>query len=265
MKKTRIIGLGCTTALALGLMANSAGVAEHQGKDRTGAPGSQPACTECHNGGTFSPQPSLMLTDLEETTDFMFYLPGQTMRLTFTVNASNSPAGFGLQATALLADNSNAGTFSNPSANAQLENVGGRHIVEHNDLSASNTFTVDWTAPPAGSGEVTVYYASLAANGNGGTAGDSYAGGSMTFGEGASTAICGPDCRAEDDAPVVRAGALEWTSNTVEHLQAFSVNGQLLGTWTLQPGFNRLDIAKVPSGLVIFATEGGRVARIWNP
>lgn len=265
MKKTRIIGLGCTTALALGLMANSAGVAEHQDKDRTGAPGSQPACTQCHSGGNFAPQPMVMLTDLEETTDFIFYLPGQTMRLVFTVNASNSPSGFGLQATALLADNSNAGTFSNPSANAQLENVGGRHIVEHNDLSASNTFTVDWTAPAAGSGDVTVYYASLAANGNGGTAGDSFAGGSMTFTEGAATAICGPDCRFEDAAPAVRSGALEWTTNAAEHLQAFSVNGRLLGAWNLQPGLNRLDVSSLPSGLVLFAAEGGRVARIWNP
>lgn len=265
MRKTRATGWGCTVGLAFALMANSAGVAEHQNKDRTGAPGSQPACTQCHNGGTFAPQPWVMLTDLEETTDFMFYLPGETMRLRFTIGASGNPAGYGLQATALLADNTNAGSFSNPSANAQLEDVAGRHIVEHNDLSAPNVFAVDWVAPPAGSGPVTVYFAALAANGNGGTAGDAFAGGSVTFAEGVASAMCDPECRPEGSDPVLRDGELVWNAEAAGGVQAFSVSGRLLGTWRVQEGLNRLPVEGLPSGLVLFASERGRVARIWNP
>lgn len=265
MKKTRRFSIGCTGLLALGLMANSAGVAEHQGKDRTGAPGSDQPCSQCHSGGAFSPQPVAMLLDVDETTEFTFYLPGETMRLRFEVNASSSPAGYGLQATALLSDNSNAGTFSNPSANGQLEDVAGRHFFEHNDLSASNTFTVDWTAPEAGSGPVTVYFASLAANGNGGTAGDGFGGGSLVIQEGASTAICGPDCDAPTGDPVVRDGGVEWTVNSVTSVQAFNLNGQLLQTWTLRPGHNRLMMNTLPTGHLILTGEGGHVVRLWNP
>ena len=265
MKKTRIAGVGCTVVLALGLLGNSDGVAEHQGKDRTGAPGSQPACTQCHNGGNFAPQPSVMLTDLEETTDFLAYLPGQTMRLIFTVSASNAPAGYGFQATALLASNANAGTFSNPSSNAQLQNVGGRHIVEHNALSASNQFTVDWTAPAAGSGPVTVYYASLAANGNGGTAGDAFAGGSMTFIEGTATSICGPDCLTSSANPTLLDGEVQWEVPTAEYVQAFSADGRLLGSWSLRPGLNRMDISALPTGIVLFVSDKGKVQRFWKP
>jgi hypothetical protein len=76
----------------------------------------------------------------------------------------------------------NAGTFSNPSANTQLEDVQGLHIFEHNAASQSNTFMVDWTAP-VGGGDVTVYASGLAAAGSSGTSGDQYAGASLTIPE----------------------------------------------------------------------------------
>ena len=38
------------------LMANSSGVAHQQNKDRTGAPGSDNTCQQCHGGGNFNPQ-----------------------------------------------------------------------------------------------------------------------------------------------------------------------------------------------------------------
>lgn len=265
MKKTQLLAIGCTGLLAVALMANSAGVAEHQGKDRTGAPGSDQPCSQCHNSGSFSPQPVVYLTDVEETTEFTFYLPGETMRLRFEVGSASGAAGFGLQATALLSDNSNAGTFSNPSANGQLEDVAGRHIFEHNDLSGSNTFTVDWTAPPAGSGPVTVYVASLAANGNGGTAGDGFGGGSLVISEGASVSVCGPDCGVALEAPEVRNGAVEWTTDQSSTVQAFNLGGQLVHTWTLRPGANRLPLHEMPDGHLILTGADGRVLRVWNP
>lgn len=257
------MAVGCTSLLALGLMGNSDGVAEHQGKDRTGAPGSNQPCTQCHSGGAYTLSPQVWLMDTDETTEYIAYLPGETMRLTFNVISTGMPAGYGLQATALLSDNSNAGTFINPSANGQLENVGGRHIFEHNDLSTSNTFKVDWTAPPAGSGPVTVYFATLGANGNGGTAGDSYAGGSITFEEGAATAICGPDCTALP-APTVRTGQLEWHAAQPVTLQAFNMAGQALQSWNLRPGLNALNLEELPQGALIFAADDGQVFRFLN-
>ena len=206
-----------------------------------------------------------MLTDVDETTDFAIYLPGQTMRFLFTVGASGNPSGFGFQATVLLDDNSNAGTFTNPSANAQLENVGGRHIVEHNDLSASNVFTVDWIAPAAGSGDVTVYYSMLAANGNGGTSGDSYSGGSITFAEGTVSAVCRPESHALSEGGQIQGQFLTWNTPASTQLHAFNLQGQWTSVWRLEPGINRIPLSDLPKGFVILSTDTGRGMRIWNP
>lgn len=265
MKKSEILAAWCAALLAVALMSNSDGVAEHQGKDRTGAPGSQPPCTQCHSNGSFSVNPNVMLTDLDEATDFTVYLPGQTMRLVFTISATGNPSGFGFQATALLANNANAGTFINPSANAQLENVGGRHIVEHNDLSPSNVFTVDWIAPEAGSGAVTVYYSTLAANGNGGTSGDSFSGGSMTFAEGTVSAICASECTNSADGGQIKDQALLWNSSVAGQLHAFNLQGQWSGSWRLAHGTNRIPLSELPKGFVILSTDSGQGLRIWNP
>ena len=74
-------------------------------------------------------------------------MPNTEYYVEFTVGATGSPAGYGFQATAVFANGSNAGTFIDCTSNAQLEDVGGRHIVEQNDLSPSNTFGLYWGAP----------------------------------------------------------------------------------------------------------------------
>lgn len=187
MNKTRIILMGCMGVAVLGFLGNHNGVAEQQNKDRTGAPGSQPVCSACHSGGNFDVSPFVMLTDLDNTTEFMTYAPGETYLMHFILNEGTGNAeGFGLQSTVIDASGASVGSFSNPSANGQLEFANNRNIFEQNDLSTSNTFTVEWTAPAAGAGEVTVYYAGIAANGNGGTAGDALFTGNMSWAEGAS-------------------------------------------------------------------------------
>ena len=184
---TKLISIGCITALALGLMAHHNGVAEQQNKDRTGAPGSQPVCSACHSGGNFNVEPFVMMTDLENTTEFTTYTPGETYLLQIILNeTTGGAAGFGFQSTVVDGAGTSVGNFSNPSSNGQLEFAGGRDIFEHNDLSSSNTFTVEWTAPAAGTGDVTLYFAGIAANGNGGTGGDALYTGQASWAEGAS-------------------------------------------------------------------------------
>jgi len=189
--RTRISAAGCTALLAgaaLLLTSHHNGVAEQQNKDRTGAPGSDPVCTACHNGSNFAPTSSIALLDAATGEAVSAYVPGADYVLKFSVAAgSGAPGGYAFQATSLLADLSNGGSFSSPSANAQLESVGGRHIVEHNDLSDAPEFTVTWTAPEAGSGPVSVYMSGMAANGNGANSGDGYDGAQAVFAEAAAT------------------------------------------------------------------------------
>ena len=187
MVRTTIVFFGCLATAIFFLTSHHNGVAEQQNKDRTGAPGSQPICSACHSGGNFDVSSFVMMTDLQNTTEFNAYSPGETYLLHFILNeGSGGAAGFGFQSTLIDSNGNSAGTFSNPSANGQLENVNSRHIFEHNDLSAANTFTVQWTAPVAGTGDVTAYFAGIAANGNGGTGGDAVYSGSMSWPEGSS-------------------------------------------------------------------------------
>ena len=83
--------------------------------------------------------------------------------LNIIVNTSNGDAPrFGMQSTAVDANGENAGSFNNPSSNAQLGSVNDRHIFEHSGASSTNTFSVNWTSPSEG-GNVTFYAAGLAA------------------------------------------------------------------------------------------------------
>ena len=122
-------------------MSHHNGVAEQQNKDRTGAPGSQQVCTACHSGGTYSVTPSIAVyANPGLGTPVQTFMPNTEYYVEFTVGATGAPDGYGFQATAVFANGSNAGTFIDCTSNAQLEDVGGRHIVEQNDLSPSNTF-----------------------------------------------------------------------------------------------------------------------------
>ena len=115
---------------------------------------------------------TIEVTHPDSTGAVTAYLPGTEYVLNITVNTSNgTAAAYGMQSTAVDASGNNAGTFSAPSSNAQLESLEGRHIFEHGQASSGNTFSATWLAPSSG-GDVTFYASGIAANGNGGTGGD---------------------------------------------------------------------------------------------
>ena len=165
--KRNLFLYGTLAVGAMVFLANSSGVAEQQGSNRTGEPGTDPTCTQCHNGGDFGTMTSIEVTHPDSTGAVSAYLPGTEYVLNITVNTSNGTApAHGMQSTAVDANGNNAGTFSAPSSNAQLESVDGRHIFEHSQASSSNTFTATWLSPTIG-GDVTFYASGLAVNGNG--------------------------------------------------------------------------------------------------
>jgi hypothetical protein len=103
------------------------------------------------------------------------YVPGTTYTITLT--GTHSGVGkFGFELTAEDNANSKVGTFVITDATqTQLKNGG--NAVTHTGAGTSpsgnaKTWTVDWTAPSAGTGDVGFYAAFNAANGNGNTAGD---------------------------------------------------------------------------------------------
>ena len=137
----RFLILG-TGVLGLALMSSSSGVAEQQAS-RTGEPERPTHATNARRGqlrrhdGDQRAGPN---TGSEVTE----YLPGEQYVLEVAIGGS-SPR-FGMQATAVDAAGGNAGTFSNPSSNTQLEDVAGRHIFE--PIPPRRSTPSRWTGRP---------------------------------------------------------------------------------------------------------------------
>ena len=148
-----LLSLGVLVALSATLVSNSNGVAHQQNKDRTGAPGSDATCKQCHAGGSYAPtvEVDLAISDMVGVPE---YTPGATHTIWITVAGSGNPAGFGVHGTAVLENGANAGSFTDQASDdcIYLDQVEGRHIFEQNDLCEDGFFMVEWTAPPAGSG-----------------------------------------------------------------------------------------------------------------
>lgn len=159
-------------ALAFLFLNSSGGVANVQGLDRTGSPLSGNPCSQCHSGGSFSAAADLTINDAQGNV-VSSYIPGETYVLTYEISASGASS-YGMQAVALLSDNSNAGNLSNTSSNARVSLLNNIRYLEQNASSSSNIFTAEWTAPAAGSGSVNFYGSALAANGNSTSSGDQY-------------------------------------------------------------------------------------------
>jgi hypothetical protein len=153
------------------------GVSSDNGKaGATGAPGEN-NCTNCHagtavNGGSGS------ITITSDNLNNWEYVPGQTYNFSVTVSEANrSLFGFGIEA--LQSSGANGGTL-NSGIGSSIKNatVGGnsrRNVVHQLNAgtgAGSHTFNFTWVAPTSNIGDVTLYTAGVAANGNGSDTGD---------------------------------------------------------------------------------------------
>jgi uncharacterized protein (TIGR03437 family) len=150
----------------------------------TGAPGDQ-TCTSCHAGAVNSGGGKVEVTFPAS----LVYTPGEKQRLRVTVTGPNSRR-WGFQATARLASderNGQAGTFTPVDAATQVlcDSGGARpaggacpaatpvEFIEHTPSgTGSSTFVFDWTPPASNAGNVSIYVAGNAANGDGTNRGD---------------------------------------------------------------------------------------------
>lgn len=123
----------------------------------------------CHSGGANGVTP--VLSGLPTT-----YTPATTYSLSVGMTGSPQSGGFNLAV--------NKGTLSNPSSAAQVSSSGFQ--ATHNTWT-STSWTVDWTAPVAGSGAVQVNLAVLHGNNGKNTAGDLYGTSSTSVSEDVNT------------------------------------------------------------------------------
>ena len=168
------------------LMNNSNGPGEEQDADRTGSPLSSGACNVagCHDDGVFNPSVSIEL--LKDNLPVDKYQPGETYDMKVTITASQgTPSGYGFQAVALSSNDESAGAWSDiPAGMHSITLSNNRTYVEHTTPNTNNnTFECKWTAPQAGTGEVTFYTAGNAVNLDNDVTGDGAKTAQITFTE----------------------------------------------------------------------------------
>ncbi len=250
---------------AFALMSNSSGVAHQQNKDRTGAPGSDNTCQQCHAGGSFAPAVDAFLVVEGDIALSNSYMPGATHTLVVSVNATGSPQGYGVHGTAILDDGSNAGTFNDQDGSdcIWLDEVDGRHIFEQNDLCSSGTFEIEWVAPAAGSGPVSVYVASIAANGNGTSAGDSFGGGQFDFEE-MVTSVGDLSVEPFGVRPGLN-GALTVTSQESQSISVLTLDGRILFDGPLGAGTHTMTVSHAGLAIVhaVSASGSTHTQKVW--
>jgi len=254
-------------ASTLFLMSNSSGVAHQQNKDRTGAPGSDNTCQQCHAGGNYNPEINVYLSLPlgGGTGGDSQYVPGAVHTLVVEMSSNGSPAGYGVHGAVVLADGSDAGELVDQESNdcIWLDEVDGRSIFEQNDLCSSGLFEVQWVAPPAGSGPVSVYVAAIAANGNSTSSGDVFVGGQFDFEEGVSNV---DEVNAEPYSIIsVGEGRLDVVSERAAECAVFSVDGRVLFEGHLEAGKATLALDHTGFAVVRMVQPDGTAwtDRIW--
>lgn len=140
--------------------------------NHTGAPG-QSNCTACH-GGTVNSGPATRSLVFNGNPNLTTYVPGQTYTAVLTISQSGIGT-FGFQMISRNANNTNVGTFIATNTNeTQVSNGYFQHTSGGITAATTGTksWTFSWTAPAVGTGTVSFYVATNAADGTGGTGGD---------------------------------------------------------------------------------------------
>lgn len=148
----------------------------------TGAPG-ESNCSSCHGGFAVNSGPAtrvLLLDGIVPTS----YTPGQTYNVSLTVNRATRVK-YGFQLKVEDSGGGDAGTLISTTNRTDLASGYLFQTWNGNTSTTSGTITwnFQWTAPAAGTGQVTFYYCSNAANNNGSSSGDEIYTNSLTLNE----------------------------------------------------------------------------------
>jgi hypothetical protein len=161
------------SSLLFAILLLTAGTQSDNGKAaRTGAPG-EVTCVDCHDDfsqGAGGGSIALSSTNMPGWE----YVPGTTYHMTATVARTGTPL-FGVGVEALTTSNANAGTLtitnsSTAIKSATISGVSRRNVVHTLNGGATpnaKAFAFDWVAPATNIGNVTFYFAGVAANGDG--------------------------------------------------------------------------------------------------
>lgn len=165
MKKSLlIVGGALALFVAVDSVYNKAFTWSAQSPDgKTNSPGDGGNCTDCH-AGVAVPTPNLIQSDVPSSG----YVPGETYTIGCGISSGHSKYGFQISpqdASGNLLGTLTAGTGSKVTSD--------KYVTHDNPFSGSvAVWSFQWTAPAAGTGDVTFYGSFLGANDNGNPTGD---------------------------------------------------------------------------------------------
>ena len=241
--------------LCMFLLSNSSGRATQASEGVTGSPGdnnsSNKTCITCHGTGIQLTN-TISVVDAEGS-EVTSYTPGETYTVTVNLSSTANPSSYGFQLVGELDDQNTVNGFANPSSNAKLVNLGNRQYAEQNGPSATNEFTVEWTAPANDVGTVTFYSSGVGANGNNTSSGDGAANGSISL---------SPETTSSNEInselvkvyPNPSSDFIRIESSNIKNLNIIASNGQQVMTMKEVAG-NEIRVADLKPGLYFMKFE----------
>ena len=227
---------------------------------KTGSPLDGVTCTQCH-GGTATMQAGWISSNIPASG----YVPGQN----YTITATATHTGASLFGFELTAESASAGKVGGLIATNTSENqlLGNGNAITHTSAGTtasgnSRSWTFDWMAPAAGSGDVTFYAAFNAANGNGTTSGDVIYTSTLAVQESVGTGMdyFKPLSRNIYPNPATDVLHLEgYPGNTV--IRLYGQDGRMVKESLLQEGNFSLSINDLKPGLY-FLQEVGKQEKL---
>jgi hypothetical protein len=170
-----------TVLIVIGSFLYLSFISSNNGKaGKTGSPGETTCNTAtCHTGNTVNAPGGSIIISAPGLIGWQ-YNPGQTYTIEVTITRTGVNL-YGIGFEALKSDGSNAGQLViTNTAQTQIKNaivgINSRanvvHTLNGGASAGSHTFSFNWVAPGAGTGNITFYAAGNAANGTNTTAGD---------------------------------------------------------------------------------------------
>lgn len=253
------------------LLAFSSAVLKNGGSPggKTGSPGDGANCTQCHTDFAAQNLPIMPVT-ITGLDTAVGYTPGQTYSITL-IAADSTSNKFGFEFTAEDTSNAKVGTFTiTDAANTQLTNS--NNAVTHTAAGNAGTanmrsWSFDWTAPAAGTGNVTFYAAQNITNSSMSTSGDVIKLSSMKVKENVTSANSKKllDAALVTVYPNPAADFMKINSTTNEVMSAtiFDINAQVIKTVETVENGTIVDLSTLETGtyFVHFNSEKGSIIK----
>ncbi|NPA46947.1 MAG: T9SS type A sorting domain-containing protein [Chlorobi bacterium] len=216
----------------------------------TGSPGdNNQNCTACHTAGT-AYNPTIEISGFPATG----YTPDSVYDLHLAVSGANNPR-TGFEICMENASHQKAGVFH--ALNNQTQTLSSGHYITHTSQGISrHAWDFRWTAPSAGQGDLTLYYAINLANGDNNSTGDDIHTGTVQVPL-AQTAVEKWNRDQFRVYPVPAGDVLYYESRVgrPEHMEVVDASGKIF----LVPfAHGRMDISSLPAGMYRIRIKAGK-------